>query len=49
LHIGVIIQGLNDRDNVWVLQENQSAIAVVVRKSSKSFWTHCDLGMDFEN
>jgi len=49
LHIGVIIQGLNDRDDIRVLQENQPTIAIVVRKSSKGFWTNRDLRMDFEN
>jgi hypothetical protein len=49
LHIGVIVQRLDNCDDIGVLQKDEAAIAVVISECSKSFWTHCDLRMDFED
>jgi hypothetical protein len=49
LHVGVIVQGLNNGDDIGVLQKDEAAIAVVIRQRTESFWTNRYLWMDFEN
>jgi hypothetical protein len=49
LHIGVIVQCLDNGDDIGVLQKDEAAIAVVIRQRTESFWTNRYLWMDFEN
>jgi len=48
LQIRMARQGFHDVDDVGMFEEDQTTIAVVVRKSTERLGTNGDLGMQFE-
>ncbi len=48
LQIRMARKGFHDVYDVGVLEEDQTTIAVMVRKGTERLGTNCDLGMQFE-
>ena len=48
MQIDMARKGFHDMHDVWMLEEDQTAIAVVVRKRTERFGTNSDLGVQFE-